>query len=87
MLVAALRDAGLTPETPDGAYYILADASSIPGATGAEKARRLLAETGVASVSGGAFFRPGRGENILRFCFAKKDAELAEACRRLRARR
>jgi aminotransferase len=25
----------------------------------------------------------GRGEDLLRFCFAKKDEDLAEACRRL----
>jgi hypothetical protein len=33
-----------------------------------------------------AFFAAGKGENLLRFCYSKKDAELAEACRRLRAR-
>jgi aminotransferase len=38
----------------------------------------------VASVAGSAFFRPGKGEDLLRFCFAKKDKDLAEACRRLR---
>lgn len=86
MLVNALRDAGLTPHVPDGAYYILADATGIAGDTAAKKARTLLAETGVASVAGSAFFRQGGGENLLRFCFAKKDADLAEACRRLRAR-
>ena len=86
MLVAALRDAGMEPHVPDGAYYILADAAGLPGRTAAEKARRLLADTGVAAVAGTAFFRPGVGEDLLRFCFAKKDAELAEACRRLRAR-
>ena len=31
MLLAALRDAGMTPHTPNGAYYILADADSISG--------------------------------------------------------
>ncbi len=87
MLLSALRDAGLKPHIPDGAYYILADSGDLPGATGAEKSRALLAETGVAAVSGAAFFRPGHGENLLRFCFAKKDADLAEACRRLRARK
>jgi aminotransferase len=46
----------------------------------------LLATTGVASVAGSAFFRPGRGEELLRFCFAKKDRELDEACERLRSR-
>ena len=50
----------------------------------AARARQLLAATGVASVAGSAFFRPGRGENLLRFCFAKQDAELDEACERLR---
>ena len=52
--------------------------------TAAQKARNLLAATGVASVAGSAFFRPGRGENLLRFCFAKQDHELDEACARLR---
>jgi aminotransferase len=82
-LVAALRDAGLDPSVPAGAYYILADATRLPGATAAEKARKLLAATGVAAVAGSAFFRPGRGENLLRFCFAKKDADLDDACIRL----
>ena len=84
MIVDALRDAGMRPHVPDGAYYVLAAAGELPGATSAEKARALLAKTGVASVAGSAFFRPGKGEDLLRFCFAKKDGDLAEACRRLR---
>jgi len=83
-ILSALTAAGLTPTTPAGAYYVLADATSLPGKTAAEKARKLLAGTGVASVAGSAFFRPGRGENLLRFCFAKKDNDLDEACDRLR---
>ena len=83
-MLSALTDAGLTPTTPAGAYYVLADATSLKGKTAAEKARNLLAATGVASVAGSAFFRPGRGENLLRFCFAKKDHDLDEACKRLR---
>ena len=85
MIVDALRDAGIQPHVPDGAYYVLASAENLPGATAAEKARALLAKTGVASVAGSAFFRPGKGEDLLRFCFAKMDKDLAEACRRLRA--
>ncbi len=83
-LVAALQDAGLTPHIPSGAYYILADVSRLEGENAAKKARNLLARAGVAAVAGSAFFRPGGGENLLRFCFAKKDADLDEACRRLR---
>ena len=84
MMVDALRDAGMKPHVPDGAYYVLASAEGLSGATAAEKARALLAKTGVAAVAGSAFFRPGGGDDLLRFCFAKKDADLAEACRRLR---
>jgi len=83
-ILGALTDAGLTPTTPAGAYYVLADSTNLPGKNAAEKARNLLAATGVAAVAGSAFFRPGRGENLLRFCFAKKDEDLDEACRRLR---
>jgi len=83
-ILSALTDAGLAPTTPAGAYYVLADSSNLPGKNGAEKARNLLAATGVAAVAGSAFFRPGRGENLLRFCFAKKDADLDDACARLR---
>ena len=83
-LSSALRDAGMDPHSPAGAYYILASADHLPGNTAPEKARLLLSRTGVASVAGSAFFRPGRGEDLLRFCFAKKDAELDEACERLR---
>ncbi len=83
---AALNEAGLTPSVPGGAYYVLADATRIPGATAAEKARALLAATGVASVAGSAFFSSG-GQNLLRFCFGKKDADLERACAALRGYR
>jgi aminotransferase len=82
--LAALTEAGLSPHTPDGAYYILADATVLNGSNAAEKARDLLHRTGVAAVAGSAFFRKGGGENLLRFCFAKRDADLDEACERLR---
>jgi aminotransferase len=84
-LVEALIAAGLTPSIPDGAYYVLADASRLPGATAKEKARNLLARSGVAAIAGTAFFTEGRGENLLRFCYAKKLKDLAEACQRLRS--
>jgi aminotransferase len=83
-ILGALHDAGLEPTVPAGAYYVLASATRLPGKTSAEKARHLLASTGVASVAGSAFFRPGHGENLLRFCFAKRDHDLDDACARLR---
>lgn len=83
-IVSALRDAGLEPSVPAGAYYVLANSSRLAGKTAPERARSLLAATGVAAVAGSAFFRPGGGTDLLRFCFAKKDNELDEACARLR---
>ncbi|HTZ89384.1 MAG TPA: aminotransferase class I/II-fold pyridoxal phosphate-dependent enzyme [Alloacidobacterium sp.] len=87
MLCSALQDVGFTPSIPQGAYYVLADVGSVTGATAREKARRLLAETGVAAVAGTAFFTEGRGEEILRFCFAKRDEDLERACKALRSYR
>jgi aminotransferase len=85
MLCSALADAGMTPSIPPGAYYVLADSSVIDGANAREKARTLLRETGVAAVAGTAFFAQGRGEDLLRFCFAKRDEDLQRACEALRA--
>jgi len=91
MILSALRDAGMTPHVPDGAYYVLASTKGLEnvleGKNAAERSRSLLKKTGVAAVAGSAFFRPGRGEDLLRFCFAKKDEDLMEACRRLRTLR
>ena len=79
----ALALAGLSPHIPDGAYYVLADVSRIPGATGKERALHILHKAGVASVPGGAFYHDKRGEQMVRFCFAKEDAVLDEAICRL----
>ncbi len=87
MLCSALQDAGFKPSIPQGAYYVLADVSAVPGARAREKARNLLAQTGVAGVAGSAFFTGGRGEDILRFCFAKRDDDLKRACDALRSYR
>jgi aminotransferase len=79
----ALSQAGLTPYVPDGAYYILADISSIPGADSKQRALYILDKTGVACVPGAAFYHDDAGENLARFCFAKEDSVLDEACQRL----
>jgi aminotransferase len=90
LVCAALTKCGLTPSVPNGAYYILADATAVPGKDAKEKARRLLRDTGIAAVAGSAFFSTddrGRnaGDHLLRFCYAKKQSDLQEACQRLEA--
>jgi aminotransferase len=86
-ICSALTDAGLAPHVPEGAYYVLADASRLPGTTGMDRAMHLLHKTRVATVPGSAFHTEGRGHDLLRFCFGKTDEDLDEACRRLRETR
>jgi aminotransferase len=80
---SALAKAGLTPSIPQGAYYVLADVSQLPGNTGKARAMYLLEKTGVAGVPGEAFFSGNAGANFIRFSYAKTDSDLEEACRRL----
>jgi aminotransferase len=82
-LCQALSRAGLHPFIPEGAYYVLADLTRIPGSSSKERAMTLLQRTGVAAVPGEAFYQGSGGEHLARFCFAKKDDELEEACRRI----
>lgn len=82
---SALEKAGMRPWVPQGAYYVLADASNIEGKTGKDKAMNLLHMTGVASVPGESFYRDGTKEcdTVLRFCYAKRKAAIDAACERL----
>ncbi len=82
-LCEVLTDIGLRPYTPEGAYYVLADVSKLPGRNGSDRAMHLLHETGVATVPGESFFTGDAGASLVRFCFAKEDDVLDDACRRL----
>ncbi len=84
-LCSALDRAGISPHVPRGAYYVLADSRRIAGRTAKERALHLLGQAGVAAVPGSAFFEGGRGDDLLRFSYAKREHELDEACRRLDA--
>jgi aminotransferase len=79
----AMHSAGLNPHVPQGTYYVLADLSRLPGQDGKERVMNLLRITGVAGVPGTAFYHETAGETLARFCFAKDDQVLDEACRRL----
>jgi aminotransferase len=79
----ALEKAGLPPCVPQGAYYVLADVSRLPGRTGRDRAMHLLDKTGVAGVPGEAFFQGPEGSRFMRFCMAKTDEDLEQASRRI----
>ena len=79
----ALAKAGLTPSIPQGAYYVLADASRLPGPTGKDRAMFLLGTIGLAGVPGEAFFSGSDGRRFIRFSYAKIDSDIDDACLRL----
>jgi aminotransferase len=83
MLIESLHRTGLKPVCPEGSYYIMADASALPGRTGWERAMYLLRRSKVATVPGSAFYHDESGACLLRFCFAKTDSVLSEACHKL----
>ena len=83
MMLDACKKAGLEAYKPEGAYYVLADVSSVPGKTAKDKALHILKKTGVAAVPATAFFPDDGGDRMVRFCFAKRDPVLKEACDRL----
>jgi len=87
MICEALETARLSPVVPEGAYYVLADLSRSSFEHSLDAALALLERTGVASIAGTAFFEGSLGDRFLRFCFAKEDDVLAEACARIRAAR
>ncbi len=80
----ALRDAGLTPSVPAGAYYVMTDISALPGKDDREKVMYILEKTGVAAVPGRAFYHDDAGRELCRFCYSKPMDVLEEAAKKIR---
>ena len=86
VMLRVLREAGLEADPPQGAYYVMADISSLGQPNDVAAARWLVEDVGVAAVPGSSFFsRPELGSHLLRFAFPKRVETLEEAGRRLRA--
>lgn len=84
LFCGALRDAGLNPSVPNGAYYVMTDVSSVSGNDDFAKAMEILERTGIASVPGRAFYHDDAGSNLVRFCYSKPLDVLEEAANRIR---
>lgn len=80
----ALRDAGLNPSVPRGAYYVMCDTSAIAGADDRGKVMAILEKTGVAAVPGRAFYHDESGANMARFCYSKPLDVLEKAAEQIR---
>jgi aspartate/methionine/tyrosine aminotransferase len=83
VLLRELPRAGIERFAPaDGAFYIYADVGHLTEDSQAF-CKRMLHETGVAATPG-VDFDPFRGQRFVRFSFAGREDEVAEAARRLR---
>ncbi len=73
VMMRVLREAGFAAVAPEGAYYVMADVSSLGFDDDTEAAMHLITEAGVATVPGSSFFsRPEIGRHLLRFAFCKR---------------
>jgi LL-diaminopimelate aminotransferase len=77
--LAGLRNIGLTPVTPEAAFYVWMHVPE--GATAAEFAARVLEEAGVV-ITPGTGFGPG-GEGYVRMTLTVPEARLEEAIERM----
>lgn len=76
-LYDALKAAGFGVHLPQGAYYIIADATDLMAKLKTKDdfdfSRRLIELTGVATVPGSSFYSdPAKGRSHVRFCYCKK---------------
>jgi len=83
VLLTELPEAGLSRLAPaDGAFYIYADVGHLTDDSQGF-CKRMLDEIGVAATPG-VDFDPARGQRYVRFSFAGREDEIAEAARRIR---
>ena len=69
----------------EGTYFQCVDYSALSDKTDLAFCEWLAAEVGVAAIPMSAFYDQAPDMRVIRFCFAKKDATLDEALRRLQA--
>lgn len=79
----AMRHSVFKPLPSYGSYFQLYSYAGFSNESEMEMATRLTKEYGVASIPVSAFYQNKEDHKVLRFCFAKKEATLAEAAKRL----
>jgi aspartate/methionine/tyrosine aminotransferase len=67
----------------EGTYFLNIDIAPLGETDDVAFCRRLVSEHGVAAIPVSAFYAEGAVRNVVRFCFAKRDATLDAALERL----
>jgi len=83
ILLGALTDAGFAFAPPEGAYYVMVDGAPLGWRDDYALVDFLARRAGVVAVPGSSFYARGGGKTQIRVNFAKKEATLREAARRL----
>lgn len=80
---AGLAAAGFAPLPSGGTYFVNVDLAPLGIADDAAFCERLVREAGVAAIPVSSFYAENPVRTVARFCFAKEDATLDAAVRRL----
>jgi N-succinyldiaminopimelate aminotransferase len=86
LLLDGLRAAGLTTETPQGSFFVMADFSRVFEGDDIDFTRFLIREIGVACIPPSSFFSDAHKyitRSHVRFAFCKEDAVLEQAVEKL----
>jgi aspartate/methionine/tyrosine aminotransferase len=82
---AGLTGLGFAVIPSEATYFLNIDIAPLGESDDAPFCHRLVVEHGVAAIPVSAFYAEGAVKNVVRFCFAKRDATLDTALRRLAA--
>lgn len=84
LFAQGLRQTRLKPLSTAGTYFQCVDISEVTTLNEADFCQWLTQEIGVAAIPLSAFYGNATNQQIVRFCFAKKDTTLETAIERLR---
>lgn len=84
LLEKYLNEAGFKSLPSSGTFFQLYDYSALSGLGENDFAKKITKEAGVSAIPVSAFYTDKKNQQLLRFCFAKKDQTLIEAGERLK---
>lgn len=83
ILTDGFKAAGLSPNEPEGSFYLFVDCSRMGVADGSEAAEILLKRSLIGTMPGAAFYLNQPAIPYIRVCFSLPDEVIAEAADRL----
>lgn len=78
-----MKQTKFNPLSSHGSYFQLYSYEGMSEESDKDLAIRLTKECGVATIPASAFYKSGKDDKVLRFCFAKKETTLEDAVNRL----